>query len=258
MFAGCSDNSYAGFLGQYTSAGGNGAPPLTLIRGREVAKHMKALTDKIETISFPELFRDVMIPKRKPTTTEMAAWAMHANQPSVSSVTNGMSNLIVRTPSTNSATTNATTTSASNTTKSSISGTPSTTTPPLFIWQNVHGQRLDPPLGTIDMGLANALKKRKLCNYYHLRGSCESFHCAHDHDGKLNEEEKKTLRYVARSRPCQSGLFCEDPKCPDGHKCAFGEKCTKPECWFSNEMHEVSNEGQTRVVVEAPRKLIHV
>jgi hypothetical protein len=258
MFAGCSDNSYAGFLGQYTSAGANGAPPLTLIRGREVAKDIKPLTDKIETIAFPELFREVGIPKRKPT--ETAAWATPAHNPSVSSVTNGMSNLIVRTPSASSATTGATTISTPTTAQSISSGTSTTIPPQPFIWQNAHGQRLDPPLGTIDLNLANTIKKRKLCNNYHLRGKCDSFHCAHEHDGgkKLSEEERKTLRFVARSRPCQRGLLCEDPKCVDGHRCAFGERCTKSDCWFSDAMHDVSNEGQTRVIVEAPRKLIQV
>lgn len=74
--------------------------------------------------------------------------------------------------------------------------------------------------------------------------------CTHEHKGKLSPKELENLKFVARMRPCNDGLECMNPDCFDGHKCQYGLSCTKKECWFSNDMHEVESTGVVKVPVD--------
>jgi hypothetical protein len=233
VFAGSGDNSYAGFLRQFVSNPTQPSPSLILIKSFEFARDLQPLADKLETVSFPELFRETKIPSARrisngdftktPNTiaAPFPAWATTAKPvtPSVNGTAAAMGALSLK--STNRA---------------------AIPIPTSLVWVNVDGHRIDKPIPNVDRELALKLKKKKLCNRHHLRGDCDGFYCGHSHEGKLNDEEKRALRFVARSRPCQRGVWCEDADCVDGHRCAFADSCRNENCWFSEEMHH-STEG---------------
>lgn len=250
MLAGSGDNSYAGFLSQFatTTTSSNN---LTLIKGYEFARDLAPLADKIGSVSFPHLFRATKVWKQSSPTFNHAkttngngihgtAWTTVSSKPSASppsstaenGLTGSMGALSVK----------------------PITSTTSTSS--RMMWVNADGHRVDKPIQNLDRELATRLKKMKLCNRHHLRGDCSSFSCAHSHEGKLNEEEKRALRFVARSRPCMTGgIHCEDPDCVDGHRCPFADSCRNEKCWFNEEMHRTTFEGAREVL---PNKYITI
>ncbi|KAG8533559.1 uncharacterized protein KY384_001299 [Bacidia gigantensis] len=111
--------------------------------------------------------------------------------------------------------------------------------PESFIGLNMHNQRIDTPLHP-SSAIANALKPRKMCNNYHLRGYCGAgAHCTYEHGNVLAGEERTALRFLARQVPCHNGLECDDAGCFFGHRCVNGMKCKMLGCRFGREMHGV-------------------
>lgn len=251
MFAGSGDNSYAGFLTQFTTTSAS-SNNLTLIKGYEFAKDLAPLADRIGSVSFPHLFRASKIWKQSSPTLEHSktaignaahgtAWTTVSCKPSTSPPSATSETALSGSMGALSIKTNGAATTSSSSRK---------------IWVNADGHRLDKAIQNLDRELATRLKKMKLCNRHHLRGDCSGFYCGHSHEGKLNDEEKKALRFVARSRPCMSaGVWCEDPDCVDGHRCPFADSCRNEKCWFSEEMHRTSYEGAREVV---PNKYITI
>jgi hypothetical protein len=105
---------------------------------------------------------------------------------------------------------------------------------------NSKGQRVDSQLRYSQNDVVD-MKKRKLCNSYHLLGRCpyqRPYHsCTHRHGVKLNDKQLETLCYVARLTPCTSGLQCNNRPCISGHQCHH-KSCTG-NCRFPKEMHGV-------------------
>lgn len=109
-----------------------------------------------------------------------------------------------------------------------------------YAYYNKAEQRLDLPLPTKDPQGAASLEARmkktgkKMCNNFHLGGSCENGKfCSFQHEPRLPAGELNALRYKARSLPCKM-RYCEDVDCYMGHQCpnerdngycSFGEKC---------------------------------
>ncbi|KAF2439738.1 hypothetical protein P171DRAFT_457605 [Karstenula rhodostoma CBS 690.94] len=78
---------------------------------------------------------------------------------------------------------------------------------------NKIGQRVDSPLKYSQQDFLS-LKARKLCNSYHLLGTCPYLelygNCRHIHAERLNNRQLMALQAVARQSPCPSGLDCSD------------------------------------------------
>jgi len=91
------------------------------------------------------------------------------------------------------------------------------------VLKNDAGRRIDKEL-SVDEGLAQALKKRNLCNWHYLRADCKSAGttCKHGHGyaRPLNRREYDALWFLSRQAPCyrnRKGGVCEDDKCIYGH-----------------------------------------
>ena len=106
-----------------------------------------------------------------------------------------------------------------------------------YIERNKEGKRLDGHLGVPDQ-LLNSVKHRrpKLCNNFHLLGTCVyGDGCQYAH-GFLSPDDKVILREVAREQPCRYGSFCADVACYAGHRCLRRGRCGET-CRFPREMH---------------------
>lgn len=241
IFGGSGDNSYAGYLRQIVSNATATSPHLTLIKSLDFARDLQPLAEKLDTIALAKLFRDTKLTSRKGSmdftaSTPSATWSTLK-------------------PATVTPSVNGTATALASLSISKGSPAASKAKSPT-IWVNSSGQRIDKPIPSVDRDLALRLKKKKLCNRHHLRGDCDGFYCGHSHEGKLSEDEKRALRFVARSRPCQRGVWCEDTECVDGHRCAFADSCRHENCWFSEEMHHGTEGAREKIVEE--RKVIVV
>lgn len=117
--------------------------------------------------------------------------------------------------------------------------------------QNKDGQRVDAPMD-YDHERVYELKKAKYCNQHYIgRGCCHweagNGACPHKHDTKLNKDDLKWLRVVARETVCKKGTSCLDFECIYGHHCPYpkmtegsmrGVGCINGEhCRFAREMH---------------------
>ena len=224
IFGGSADNGYARMLGELDS---NTRKHVSLLIGPPFAQEMARLADNFETMSDPKVFRDSKIATRRPPATnndhpnpKASSWANTASTPASLGTAKGP---VI----------------SSNKT---IDISPlKTIVPdkfdPKFIALNSHGQRVDLPI-KYSVPLIAGLKSRKLCNNHHLAGYCQfDDQCKHEH-GKLDDKSLMTLRHIARSNPCRSGLWCEDEDCYSGHRCTHGD-CDGRICRFSEEMHDV-------------------
>jgi len=229
LFAGSGDNSYAGFLRQFSPTKKVGSRVI-LLESLPFASKLEELAHKFECTSFPMLFRDTKIltgkvsfrddqisrPSRSPSVT----YASTARQgSSVTSEPNGGpvdETFLV----------------------SSGDTVNQQERPARKIFKNSQGQRVDQPVRA-DRMLVSNLKPKKLCNR-HFLSRCTYVQCTHSHEGKLSAAELDALRFIARLSPCQT-IRCEDPDCVAGHRCMQGPDCDRrgTSCWFNDEMHRV-------------------
>lgn len=111
------------------------------------------------------------------------------------------------------------------------------------VLKNRKGERVDSILRPSE-SLVAAQKRLKACNTYHLTGICSfevlGIECRYNHD-KMNEKQQEAQRFIARFKPCESGLSCEDPLCLSGHHCSK-PNCRGICCKYPSEMHYVSRE----------------
>jgi hypothetical protein len=132
--------------------------------------------------------------------------------------------------------------------------------PRRFVLLNVYDERLDAELPRSDPSAFKRLTERlenegKLCNNYHLRGSCKSSFCSsfephadlrsiatgdagdycdYTHGDRLSPGEQLSLKHKARSRSCPYRDQCREIDCTYGHHCKFMETCTLPKCYFAH------------------------
>ncbi len=245
LFSGSGDNSYAGFLRQYVPVDGV-SQDIILIESLPFATYLEQLSHNFQIASFPKIFRDskivisarlstlepskpafVPVEQKSPPTT----WATASLKTALPTIENKEN--VPPPPST-------------------VQATPNPAVNGPYIYHNNKGQRVDKPINKdmFDKDVIFKLKPKKLCNKYWLLGRCDQGEwCTHDHKGPLSTKEKENLKYVARMRPCQDELDCADPDCYDGHRCVYGMKCTKKDCWFSQAMHEVEVTAPVKIPV---------
>ncbi|KAL2118895.1 hypothetical protein VTJ04DRAFT_5854 [Mycothermus thermophilus] len=102
--------------------------------------------------------------------------------------------------------------------------------PPGQVPINDNNFRLDCYLGPVSAEVQNRLKsiieKRKLCNSYHLQGSCDiGDKCPFGHT-PIEPELLPALELLARSQPCPRRGACRLEGCTHGHI------CQNPECKY--------------------------
>ncbi|KAF2161004.1 hypothetical protein M409DRAFT_70078 [Zasmidium cellare ATCC 36951] len=117
--------------------------------------------------------------------------------------------------------------------------------------QNKLGQRIDAEM-EYNHEKVYELKKMKYCNQHYIgRGCCQhsagNGACPHRHEPKLNKDDLKWLRVVARETVCKKGTACTEIDCIYGHHCPYpkvqegsnkGIACINGDnCRFGSEMH---------------------
>ncbi|KAG7294126.1 hypothetical protein NEMBOFW57_004190 [Staphylotrichum longicolle] len=99
--------------------------------------------------------------------------------------------------------------------------------PPGCVAVNDNNYRLDPYLPPINPDVMSRLKarvdKRRVCNSFHLQGSCDAGdRCEYDHE-PLEPEFLPALESLARSQPCPRRGACRLEGCTHGHICQNSE-----------------------------------
>ncbi|KAE8386463.1 hypothetical protein BDV23DRAFT_175440 [Aspergillus alliaceus] len=227
LFCASADNGYARVLGPHRES-----DRISLVEGPPFAREMKELVSHFTATSFPNVFRPTKILSRRisvstitppSTPPQNYASAVKAAAP----LSQSMSDMNRRSPSP------PTSTRASN--RSPVRRT---------LCKNAAGQRVDPPLRYSSKESVDALKQRKLCNPYHIAGSCPyGDNCNHDHESRLRPQQVEDLRYIARLRVCPRGVWCTEESCICGHRCPR-ENCLGPGyngCKFPKVMHGVDS-----------------
>lgn len=220
MFAGSGDNSYAGFLRQYTFTT-QVCSRIVLVESVPFASKFGELAGKFERTEFKTLFRETKIDTRRASfREEVAGRPQRSPPPSYASTVKQAGP------------------EGDNYLKDMTGSPASDRTDRRKIFLNKDGYRVDRDVRP-DKGLVTSLKPRKLCNRHFLT-RCNYVSCMHSHEGTLTAAQTEALRYIARLSPC-STLKCEDPDCVAGHRCMAGSKCDRrgSNCWFSEEMHNV-------------------
>lgn len=236
IFAGPTDNGYARLLGPYSGTESDGQR-ITMLEGPPFERELAQLKDKFHTTSFPAVFRTTKLESRrvsfsKTATPPPSASAVKPTAPSWATTISLNKDI---TPSANQTMNNA---ANQNGPISNDFGLGQPVSMPEFgVHRNGKGQRVDPPL-KVSSTLVYNLKPQKLCNAYHLLGSCHTPYCKHEHGERLSAKETEALRAIARMAPCQYKLACEDEECYSGHRCP-NQPCVWNECRFSKEMHNV-------------------
>lgn len=112
------------------------------------------------------------------------------------------------------------------------------TMPKPSIYLNARNQRVDHPIRYSSRENIDRLKRKKLCNQFHILGNC-SFGdgCTHTHGPKLSSRDIVDLTHIARLSACANGLFCKEANCVCGHRCPRDTCCGY--CKFPDTMHGV-------------------
>ncbi|KAL3448156.1 hypothetical protein BJX65DRAFT_295352 [Aspergillus insuetus] len=94
-----------------------------------------------------------------------------------------------------------------------------------FIPVNKDGERIDtyvpPPSPEVWEGYVQRSKVRKLCNNYHLGGSCGNDICEFDHS-PVDSDSLNVMKYILRQHVCSKGTKCRALNCYVGHHCQKG------------------------------------
>lgn len=232
MFAGSGDNSYAGFLRQY-SLTDRVSSRVVLIESVPFANKLEDLAIKFERTRLQGLFRESKLETRRTSIREDVVPLLQKTPPASYASTvkqpyqpqGRLSPVLPR----------------------ELPGTIKERAEKR-IFLNSRGQRVDQPVKA-DRAVVTSLKPKKLCNRHFLT-RCNYIACLHSHEGKLSLAETDALRFIARLSPCQT-LYCEDPDCVSGHRCMQGSICDRRglSCWFPEEMHTVDTKIADCIIV---------
>ncbi|KAK6812464.1 hypothetical protein RU639_011866 [Aspergillus parasiticus] len=224
IFCASADNGYARVLGPHRES-----DRISLVEGPSFAREMKELAPHFATTSFPDVFRSTKIISRR---------VSFSNVTPPRTPPQNYASAVKTTPPRSQSTSDVNRRSPSPLTSARISNRN------LAVCKNAAGQRVDPPLRYSTRENVDSLKQRKLCNPYHIVGSCPyGENCNHDHVSRLRPQQVEDLRYIARLRVCPRGISCVDESCVCGHRCPR-ENCLGPGyngCKFPKIMHGVDS-----------------
>ncbi|GFG22135.1 CCCH zinc finger DNA binding protein [Aspergillus udagawae] len=218
IFCASADNSHARVLSAH-----RGSERVSLVKGPPFAQEMAELAATFKTDSFENVF-------------------MSSKLKTARRVSFGATNTAItppRTPTPNYA-------SAAKATPPTQSSSPVVSAPAHgasklrpSVCVNARGQRVDRPLRYSSKENVETLKRKKLCNQFHLLGSCPyGNNCTHKHGPPLSATEITDLTYIARLSVCHNDIFCDDVNCICGHRCPR-ENCSGRGCKFPDSMHGV-------------------
>jgi hypothetical protein len=197
---------------------------ITLLEGPPFAQELEKLCDKFKKTSFPELFCEKKLERRRvsfgsrPTTPTRGSRTSHLATPAQSSYASAV---------------------ATQWTGNTV--LPASPPPKKTIPKNSKGQRVDPALHFTQADFMR-LKELKLCNSHFILSNCPyGDDCRHSHNQKLSADEIEALRSIARQRACNNGLSCEESTCLSGHACPYRPCRDGDACRFSKEMHGVDS-----------------
>lgn len=224
VFGGSADNGYARMLEPYLQSETDRGR-ITLLEGPPFAPELVRIKNRFRTLSFPDILRDDKLPAVRivpyvapmqtipAASTPSSGWAAAASKPPI---TPPMDHPRALSPKKEEG-----------------------------VCRNALGQRVDSRLQYNQQDFFD-IRPLKLCNNYHLLGSCyQGKSCSHKHGEKLGPRKLAALRALSRSAACPWGLDCDDPDCIGGHRCVR-PNCKRGICQFSEEMHDVDTKIVTR------------
>ncbi|KAJ5160016.1 uncharacterized protein N7482_007020 [Penicillium canariense] len=180
VFCASADNGYARVLGRH-----RGSEKVSLVEGPPFAREIRELASEFETTSFPEVFRPQKLSRR-------VSFGSAPLTPTGTPVTNYAS--IVRIPPRPQEEASSSTPISALPTGPSAKGKTK-----LGVHRNASGQRVDSHIYFSSRANLDALKQQKLCNQYHILGSCSyGKGCTHKHEHRLGKEDVADLMYIAR------------------------------------------------------------
>ncbi|GFF34825.1 CCCH zinc finger DNA binding protein [Aspergillus lentulus] len=218
IFCASADNSHARVLSAH-----RGSNRISLVKGPPFAQEMEELAAGFKTDSFENVF---MSSKLK-TTRRVSFSATNTAITPPRTPTPNYASAAKATPPTQSS--------------SLVVSSPAHRVSKLrqSVCVNSRGQRVDHPLRYSSKENVETLKRRKLCNQFHLLGSCPyGNNCTHKHGPSLSATEITDLTHIARSSVCLNGIFCHDVNCVCGHRCPQ-KTCPGGGCKFPDSMHGV-------------------
>jgi hypothetical protein len=222
MFGASGDNGYARLLGPHVDS-----PKITLLEGPPFEREIQEIARRLSSTLFPGIFRTSKLPTRNEI---LLSTAPRMPMPDYAAA--------ARTPL---ATPESSIILAAQANRAQQGTTPR-------VPRNSLGQRIDSRLNASQQ-LVTWLKAQKLCNEYHLLGSCEYGNlCSHPHGPRRTGPELLALKQLARTRPCWEGTLCEDEGCIYGH-CCPRVTCQGQNCKFPSSLHGIDQTiAQTMVV----------
>ncbi|KIW28928.1 uncharacterized protein PV07_04780 [Cladophialophora immunda] len=228
FFGGTADNGYARLLGPFAQHETD-RRRILLLEGPPFAQELADIKDRFRTVAFDKVFRSQKLGNVKRRVSS------HPTPPDTPSADYAM--VVARAPP--AVTPNFAAAATTQQQRLPVAGVPVTS----GVLRNKMGHRVDAPLSYSQQDFAR-LSARKLCNWFHLRGSCpylEKYgNCQHEHGRRLPEEQWPALRANARRTPCSFGLSCNVADCLYGHRCPHGDNCARgAQCKFPPDMHDV-------------------
>lgn len=198
---------------------------MCLVEGPPFARELNEIKNRFDTATFGDVFRD----KKLTTLKRRVSW--QTTPPS--------------TPSMNYAAVASRQASSPSPSPAAQNGPSAPPPPNSSTWRkvlrNAAGQRVDSELNHTSAEFYD-VKSRKLCHRFHLMGKCYfDVGCHYNHGDRLPPREREALVAVSRLSPCLVGLWCDDPNCVAGHRCARRE-CQVENCKFPDEMHGVDTQ----------------
>jgi hypothetical protein len=232
IFCASADSGYARVLGPH-----RGSRRISIVKGPPFPREMAELAASFETVTFSDVFKSskLLLPVRKLSSQDITSPAIaSANMPAIVHNHNSIPNYASA----------AKAAAAATIAPTKDSKTKSESKPRLLVCLNARNQRVDSVLKKSSKEAITALKRRKLCNQFHILGYCHNMatygSCTHEHGTELSMQELNDLMRVARLTPCFSGLMCRDVNCISGHQCPYQDYCTyKSDCKFKD-MHNVN------------------
>ncbi|KAL4747080.1 hypothetical protein BDW72DRAFT_209881 [Aspergillus terricola var. indicus] len=227
IFCASADSGYARVLGPH-----RGSTRISLVKGPPFPREMAELAASLETVTFSDVFRSskLLPPARRMSAQDTDSPALTpASIPAIVPNPNSLLNYASA----------AKAPAAAAITASRDTNTKPEPKPRLLVCLNARNQRVDSALKKSSKEAVAALKRRKLCNHFHILGDCPYSSCAHEHGPELSKQELNDLMRIARLTPCYSGNMCRDVNCISGHQCPYQYHCMHKECKFHKDMHNV-------------------
>ncbi|EKG09369.1 Zinc finger CCCH-type protein [Macrophomina phaseolina MS6] len=236
IFSGCHDNGYLPCLDPYKHDLSN-ANRISLLETTPVQPGFTAL--KFKTVRFSSVFRLDELPERPPPVNPIIVKTVSSHQTIVSPQR-------VQLPISKGArsATPVPTQSSCATVRKKGMNTKDISIAPVkprerkFVLLNAYDQRIDEKLAKVERDALDRfhakIQKQKMCNEYHLKGSCSlGGSCPYHHGEKLSPVERLVLQHKVRNIPCSFLNNCREVNCYYGHNCPYDECSRGNNCYFS-------------------------